>query len=146
MWDPQFCHRCCLSAPHCVSSPLHQSLPISAPLTCLDECGFFKVVRLPYSSVFWPFWVLFVLRFSCNSLWLCKEVKSVSTYASILTGSLLLFFQNQTLNFAILISKFLSGTSNTNIFGEIVTVPQRAPWSTESSLSDNWSSTATTPI
>ena len=37
---------------------------LAAPFTCLDECFFFKslVVRLPYSLVFWQFWLYFVLR------------------------------------------------------------------------------------
>ena len=61
IWDrPCPFHHQHLSAPHGVSSP------VSAPPTCLDECGFFKslVVRLPYTLIFWQFWAL---RFSCNS-------------------------------------------------------------------------------
>ena len=44
------------------SSP--PQLPISAPPTSLDECFFFKslVVRLPYSSIFWQFWLFFVFK------------------------------------------------------------------------------------
>ena len=40
-------------------------LPIKAPPTCLDEYDFFKslVVRLPYSSIFWQFWVVFLFCF-----------------------------------------------------------------------------------
>ena len=36
---------------------------ISNPPTHLDECDFFisLVVRLPHSSIFWQFWVIFVL-------------------------------------------------------------------------------------
>ena len=36
---------------------------LSAPPTHLDKCGFFKslAVRLPYSSIFWQFWVVSVL-------------------------------------------------------------------------------------
>ena len=44
------------------------SLPwllISAPPTCLDECFFFNylVVGLPYSSIFWEFWLVLFLVF-----------------------------------------------------------------------------------
>ena len=37
---------------------------VSTPPTLLGDCGFFKslVVGLPYSSIFWQFWVFFVLR------------------------------------------------------------------------------------
>ena len=40
-------------------------LPISAPLTGLDECFFFNslVVRLPYSSIFCQSWLFFVFKF-----------------------------------------------------------------------------------
>ena len=62
MWDPPFCwvlpcHHC-----HTVSSP--PLFPISAPSTHLDEYGFFKslVVGLPYSLIYWQFWVIFVWR------------------------------------------------------------------------------------
>ena len=40
-------------------------LPIPASPTSLDECFFFNslAVRLPYSSIFWPFWLFFVFEF-----------------------------------------------------------------------------------
>ena len=40
-------------------------LPISAPPTRLNECFFFNslVVRLPYSSIFWQFWMFSVFKF-----------------------------------------------------------------------------------
>ena len=40
-------------------------LPASAPPTGLDECFFFNffVIRLPYSSIFCQFWLLFVFKF-----------------------------------------------------------------------------------
>ena len=40
-------------------------LPISAPPTHLDECFFFNSlgVGLPYSSIFWQFWLFFVFKF-----------------------------------------------------------------------------------
>ena len=73
------------ATPHLLASP---PISVSTPPTHLDECGFFKslVVRLPHSSIFWQFWTLFVLRFSCNSLCGCMR-QSVSTYTSILTRS-----------------------------------------------------------
>ena len=39
-------------------------LSISAPSTGLDECFLFisLVVRLPYSSIFWYFWLFFVFK------------------------------------------------------------------------------------
>ena len=44
---------------------LHAWLPISAPPTHLDECFFFNSlgVGLPYSSIFWQFWLFFVFKF-----------------------------------------------------------------------------------
>ena len=40
-------------------------LPVSAPPTGLDKCFFFNslVVRLPYSVIFWQFWLFFVFKF-----------------------------------------------------------------------------------
>ena len=72
--------------PLCTSLPISTHLHISAPPTHQDECGFFKslVVGLPYSWIFWWFWVLFVLRFSSNSFCGCMRGWSVSTYSSIL--------------------------------------------------------------
>ena len=65
MWDHPF-RRWHLSMPHCIPAPLCPS-PHLYPLTCLDECGFFKslVVRLPYSLIFcsgcYLFWGLVVI-------------------------------------------------------------------------------------
>ena len=75
------------TTPHLLAFPPY--LHVSTPPPHLDECGFFKslVVGLPYSSIFWQFWMLFVLRFHCNSFYSCIRRWSVSTYASILTGS-----------------------------------------------------------
>ena len=44
---------------------LSAQLPISTPPTGLNECFFFNslVVRLPYSSIFWQFWLFFVFKF-----------------------------------------------------------------------------------
>ena len=63
--------------PYHLSAHLHDSVPP----THLDGCGFFKslVVRLPYSSIFWSFWVLFVLRFGCNSFYGCTRRWSMPT-------------------------------------------------------------------
>ena len=55
--------RSLAALPCCISySP---RLPISAPPTSLDECFFFKslVVGLPYSSIFWQFWLFFIFKF-----------------------------------------------------------------------------------
>ena len=91
MWDhPICCH--CLSH-HTASLHLSACLLVSAPPTHLDERGFFKslVVGLPYSSNLWQFWVLFVLKFSCNSPCGCVTRLSTFTYASILTRSQVLY-------------------------------------------------------
>ena len=53
-----FSHRLATSSP--------PWLPVSAPLpTCQDECFFFNslVVGLPYSLIFWQFWLFFVFKF-----------------------------------------------------------------------------------
>ena len=51
--------------PVCPSCPSPPQLPISAPPTCLGEYFFFNslVVRLPYSLIFWKFWLFFVFKF-----------------------------------------------------------------------------------
>ena len=88
MWDCPcpFCHHC-LSAPWLLAFLPH--LCISAPLTHLDDCGFFKSLDagLPHSSIFWQFWVLFVLSLIVIPFCGCTRRLCVSTYASILTGS-----------------------------------------------------------
>ena len=49
---------CCLAA-----SPLYPQLPISTPPTGLDECFLNSlVVGLPYSLIFWQFWLFFVFK------------------------------------------------------------------------------------
>ena len=45
------------------------------------------VVGLPYSSIFWRFWVFFVLRSSCNSFYGYARKWRTSIHTSILTGS-----------------------------------------------------------
>ena len=44
---------------------LSSQLRVSAPPTSLDGCFFFNslVVRLPYSLIFWQFWLFFVFKF-----------------------------------------------------------------------------------
>ena len=55
--------------PSCQLLPCHASslpwLPVCAPPTSLDECFFFNslVVRLPYGSIFWQFWLFFAFKF-----------------------------------------------------------------------------------
>ena len=59
MWD-----HWVLQPPPCHGSSPPQ-LAVSAPPTSLDECFFFNslVVGLPYSSIFWQFWLFFVFKF-----------------------------------------------------------------------------------
>ena len=59
----------------CCKSSLPQ-LPVSAPPTSLHECFFFNslVVRLPYSLIFWLF---FVFKLFLSFFWLCEEAQCV---------------------------------------------------------------------
>ena len=71
-------------------------LPVSTPLTGLDECFFFisLVVGLPYSLIFCQFWVFFFL-IVLSFFWLCKEAQCV--YLRLHLGQnliLLNLFQN----------------------------------------------------
>ena len=87
------------STSHCLAHPgppaaalpwvLSAQLPISALHTGLGECFFFNilVVRLPYSSIFCQFWWFLFLNCCCPSFG-CARRHSISTYASILAGSL----------------------------------------------------------
>ena len=67
MWD----HPLHQLPPHPVLQPppCHESsppqLPIFTPPTCLDECFSFNslVAGLPYSLIFWQFWLSFVFKF-----------------------------------------------------------------------------------
>ena len=72
---------------------LSTQLPISAPLTSLDECFFFKslVVGLSYSPIFCQFWLLFVFKLVVVLLLVVRR-GTVSTYTSIFTRSLGLSF------------------------------------------------------
>ena len=46
-------------------SPLHPSCPSLPHPTCLNECFFFNslVARLPYSLIYWQFWLFFYFKF-----------------------------------------------------------------------------------
>ena len=63
----QMCDHLLLQLLPCVASNLQhrEVLPVSTPSTSLDECFFFNslVVRFPYSSIFWQFWLFFVFKF-----------------------------------------------------------------------------------
>ena len=58
---------------------LSTQLPVSAPLTSLDECVFFNslVVELPYSPIFWQLWLFFVFKLLLSFFWLCKKAQCV---------------------------------------------------------------------
>ena len=60
-----------------LSSP--PQLPISTPPTSLDECFFFNslVVRLPYSTIFWQFWLVFVFKFVVVLFRLWEEAQCI---------------------------------------------------------------------
>ena len=70
-------HWVCQPPPCCESSLPH--LPISASPTGLDECFFFisLVVGLPYSSIFFQFWLFFVFKLLLSFFWLCEEAQYV---------------------------------------------------------------------
>ena len=67
-----------LQLPPCHESSL-PGLPISAPPTSLDECFFFisLVVGLPYSSIFYQFWLFFVFKLLLSLFCLCEEARCV---------------------------------------------------------------------
>ena len=64
--------------PPCRESSLPQ-LPVSAPPTGMDECFFFTslVVGLPYSSIFFQFWLFFVFKLLLSFFWLCEEAQCI---------------------------------------------------------------------
>ena len=63
---------------HLATPPL-PTLPVSTPPTSLNECFFFNslVVGLPYSLIFWYFWLFFVFKLLFSFFWLCQEVKCI---------------------------------------------------------------------
>ena len=81
--SPSLAMLVCQSLPCLVSSL--PPLPVSIPSPSLDECFFFNslVVGLPQSSIFWQFWLFFVLKFVVFSFG-CVRGQSASTYTSIL--------------------------------------------------------------
>ena len=84
MWDHLLCQL-----PPCRGSSLLW-LPVSSSPTSLDEYFFINslVVGLPYSSIFWQFWLFFCFKICCCPSFGCVGRQSVSIYASILSGSL----------------------------------------------------------
>ena len=83
--SPRWVHQ---PLPCCESSV--PQLSVSAPPTGVDECFFFifLVAGLPYSSIFCQFWLFFLFLNCCCPSFCCVRRHSVSTYASILAGSL----------------------------------------------------------
>ena len=77
-----------LQLPPCRTST-QPRLPISTLPTSLNKCFFFNslVVGLPYSSIFWHFWLFLFLNLFLSFFWLHKEAK-LSTYFFILVRSL----------------------------------------------------------
>ena len=77
MWDNLLCQPL-LSPPRSSSLSLavYESsppwIPISKTPPDPDECFYFNslVVRLPYSLIFWQFWLVFVFKFVVVLLWL----------------------------------------------------------------------------
>ena len=62
----------------CFLSSLPQ-LPVFTPPTGLNECFFFNslVIRLPYSSIFWQFWLFLIFKFLLSLFWLYEEAKHI---------------------------------------------------------------------
>ena len=83
-------------------TPPAAALPwvLSTPPAGLDECFFCNslVVGLPYSSIFWQFWLFFLLKLLLSFFWLWEEAQCVSLRLH-LAGSLCLFFYVITLFF-----------------------------------------------
>ena len=78
MWD-RLVHQplpCLVSFPPWL--PAFALLPVSTPPTILNEYFFFNslVVGLPYSSIFWQFWLV-NLNLLFSSFWLREEAKCV---------------------------------------------------------------------
>ena len=61
-------------------------LPVSTPPTGPGECFFFNslVVKLPYSLIFWQFWLFLFLNLLFSFFWLFKESQCV--YLHLLLG------------------------------------------------------------
>ena len=88
VWDRQL-PQCLPSIPvAALPHVLSTRLPVSIPPTSLDGCFFSNslVVGLPYSSIFWQFWLFLFLNLLLSFFW-CVKRQSVSTYASTLARS-----------------------------------------------------------
>ena len=86
-------------------------LPISIPPTSLDECFFVSslVVRLPYSSIFWQFFLFFVFKFVVVLLLVVQRGKMYLTVSpSCLEVSFLYLFKVTGKTLSILPHKMLA--------------------------------------
>ena len=74
--------------PPCWHVSCLSQLLVSTPLSSLNECLLFNslVVRLPYSSIFWQFWLFLFLNLLLSFFWLCEGAKYIH-YTSTLAGS-----------------------------------------------------------
>ena len=75
---------------------------LAARPTCLDECFFFNslVVGLPYSLIFWPFWLFFYFKFVVSFFWLCEEAKYIYLYHHLGQKLPNTFFKKKLLRFS----------------------------------------------
>ena len=73
MW--KWNHLICQLLSHHMSSPTQ--LPISTPPISLDECFFFNslVVGIPYTLIFWQFWLFLVFILIVILLWIVRGGK-----------------------------------------------------------------------
>ena len=78
--------------PCCKSSP--PWLPILTPPTVLGECFFLNslVIRLPYNSIFWQFWLFLFLNLLLFFFWFCEEAKYTYLCLYLATHSLYLYW------------------------------------------------------
>ena len=101
--------------PTCPAGPPVTALShiLSAPPASLDDCFFFNsfVAGLPYSLIFWQFWLFFVLNWLLSFFWLCEEAKHI--YLCLQLGCklpdfwLLIFYPATLVNSFISFSSFL---------------------------------------
>ena len=70
-------HPVCQPPPCCQSSPPHLSVS-TLPISLSEYFSFNSlVVRLPYSSIFWQFWLFFWFFNWLLFFWLCKDARFV---------------------------------------------------------------------
>ena len=64
-------------------------LPICAAPTSLVDCCFLNslVVRLPFTSIFWHFWLIFVFQLFVSFLWLLQEVNHIYLWLYLYNNS-----------------------------------------------------------